>query len=184
MAINVHIAESFSEDLLDIIRCKHWFFNLTLYLLRVNLDNNGNSKDMVKAIKSFSFFNKKTEEADYCRSLIEFSARKLRDGPSAYSCAPEYVDYINSGGKAKMTYEDALNRLEFEKEHRFGPSTDIYNTKLKFIQELKHFRSVLYEYLINKEKPEDELLSPKQVLQLIAKFFAYEVVFCTPRNFI
>lgn len=184
MAINVHIAESFSEDLLDIIRCKHWFFNLTLYLLRVNLENNGNGKDMVKAIKSFSFFNKKTEAADYCRSLIEFSARKLRDGPYPYSCVPEYWDYLESGGRAKMTYEDALNRLEFEKEQRLSLSPDIYDAKLMFVHELKKFRRELYEYLINKEKPEDELLSPKQVLQLIAKFFAYEVVFCTPRNFI
>ena len=45
---------------------------------------------------------------------------------------------------------------------------------------LKKFRSTVYEYLIDKEKPEGELLSPEQVLHVIAKFFAYEVVFCEP----
>ena len=184
MDVDTHIAKGFSEDLLELYSCDSWLFDLSWYLLHVHNFNNGNIDELINAVRSSPFFKEETEEANYCRYLIEFSARKLRDGPYPYSCAPEYWDYLVSGGKAKMTYEDALNRLEFEKEHRFGPSTDIFDTKLKFIQALKHFRSVLYEYLINKEKPEDELLSPKQVLQLIAKFFAYEVVFCTPRNFI
>ena len=184
MGVDTNFANGFSEDLLELYSCDSWLFDLSWYLLHVNHFNNGNIDSLLNAVRSFSFFRDETEDADCCRSWIEFSARKLRDGPCPYSCAPEYWDYLVSGGKAQMTYEDALNRLEFEKEHRFGPSTDIFDTKLKFIHALKHFRSVLYEYLIDKEKPVDELLSPKQVLQLIAKFFAYEVVFCTPRNFI
>ncbi len=184
MDVDTYIAKGFSEDLLELYSCDSWLFDLSWYLLQVHHFNNGNIDELINAVRSFSFFKEETKEADYCRSLIEFSARKLRDGPSPYSCAPEYVDYINSGGKSKMTYEDALNRLEFEKGQRFTLSPEIYEAKLKFTQALKHFRSVLYEYLIDKEKPEDELLSPKQVLHVIAKFFAYEVVFCTPRNFI
>ena len=100
MDFDVHIADSVSEDLLDIIRCKYWFIDLSLYLLHVN---NGDGKELVKAVKSYAFFREKTEEADYCRSLIEFSADNLRNGPTFYSCTPEYMDYLKSGGKASMT---------------------------------------------------------------------------------
>ena len=184
MAIDVHVAESFSEDLLDVIRCKYWFFDLTMYLLHVNHVNNGAGKEWAKAVRSYSFFKKKTEESDYCRELIEYSADNLRNGSTCYSCAPEYIDYINNGGIAKMTYEDALKRLEFERNHVPPHTPDTYDIQLKMIHELKKFRSTVYEYLIDKEKPEGELLSPKQVLHVIAKFFAYEVVFCVPRSII
>ncbi len=177
MDFDVHIADSVSEDLLDIIRCKYWFIDLSLYLLHVN---NGDGKELVKAVKSYAFFREKTEEADYCRSLIEFSADNLRNGPTFYSCTPEYMDYLKSGGKASMTYEAALQRLEFERKCNCPFNPDNYEVRLKFINELKKFRSTVYEYLIDKEKPEGELLSPKQVLHVIAKFFAYEVVFCEP----
>ena len=82
MDFDVHIADSVSEDLLDIIRCKYWFIDLSLYLLHVN---NGDGKELVKAVKSYAFFREKSEEADYCRSLIEFSADNLRNGPTFYS---------------------------------------------------------------------------------------------------
>ncbi len=174
----VYIGDSLSEDLLDLIACKNWLFDLSMYLIMVN---NGNGKELVNAVKSYSFFKKKTDEADFCRGLIEYSADNLRKCATSYSCAPEYIDYINNGGYAKMTYQDALNRLEFERKHVPPHIPDTYDIQLKLIHELKKFRSTVYEYLINKKKPEGELLSPKQVLQVIAKFFAYEVVFCAPR---
>lgn len=93
MDANNHIAKGFSEDLLDLFCCKSWFFDLSWYMLHVD---NGNVDELIKAVRSFSFFKEETEEANYCRYLIEFSARKLRDGPYPYSCAPEYVDYINT----------------------------------------------------------------------------------------
>ena len=173
----VYLGSSLSEDLLDLIDCKSWLFDLSMYLIMVN---NGNGKELVNAVKSYSFFKKKTEEAEYCRELIEYSADNLSKGSTCYSCAPEYMEYIKSGGKASMTYEAALQRLEFERKCNCPFNPDNYEVRLKFINELKKFRSTVYEYLIDKEKPEGELLSPKQVLHVIAKFFAYEVVFCEP----
>ena len=177
----VYLGSSLSEDLLDLVDCKSWLFDLSMYLIMVN---NGNGKELVNTVKSYSFFKKKTEEADYCRELIEYSADNLSKGSTCYSCAPEYMDYIKSGGKASMTYEDALKRLEFERNHVPPHTPDTYDIQLKMIHELKKFRSTVYEYLIDKEQPEGELLSPKQVLHVIAKFFAYEVVFCAPRSII
>lgn len=111
--------------------------------------------------------------------LVADAYIRIRNGETtSFSNFACYREYLASGGKAKLTYEEALHTLPAKDSYLYKFRPDFWNTRAQQLKQLKEARSFLQKHF--KRLPKKEITQYKEVNTLYLKvmdMYAYEVLF-------